>query len=192
MVSALDAKDPHIRGHSERVALYARRLAKEVGLDELSCEIIYLAGLLHDVGKIGVPDVVLLKSGTLTEHESRVMQQHPDQGWSILQDVTQIKYVLPGVLHHHERFDGTGYLDSLAGSAIPLSARILSVVDAYDAMSHSRRYRQSLSHDESLQALREGAGTQWDPEIVEAFLAIVPDVISIRDSYNPPASCQRR
>jgi HD-GYP domain-containing protein (c-di-GMP phosphodiesterase class II) len=181
LASAVDAKDPYTYGHSERVARIAVELGREMNLldDELSD--LYLAGLLHDVGKIGIRDDVLCKHGPLTPDELQHMQQHPEIGHSILKDLRQISSLLPGVLHHHERFDGTGYPTKLAGEQIPRIARILAVADSYDAMNTSRPYRKGLAPDRVEQILIEGSGQQWDPRVIEAFQKIVPRLRSIRE-----------
>lgn len=181
LASAVDAKDTYTYGHSERVARIAVEIGRELHLvdDELSD--LYLAGLLHDVGKIGIRDEVLCKHGPLTPEETQHMQQHPEIGHAILKDLDQISSLLPGVLHHHERFDGTGYPARLAGEQIPRIARILAVADSYDAMSTSRPYRKGLAPDRVEQILIDGAGQQWDPRVIEAFKRIVPRLHSIRE-----------
>jgi len=185
LVSAVEAKDRYTCGHSERVALYARQLAKQVGYDEKQCELLYLTGLLHDIGKIAVSDAILSKPDLLTDKEYAEIMRHPDEGWAILRRLKQLSYVLPGVLHHHERPDGKGYPDGLAGDAIPQDGRILAVADAYDAMTSDRAYRQGMPHEKAITILREGAGTQWDPEVIDAFFQIVHEIIEIRESYQP-------
>ena len=181
LASAVDAKDPYTYGHSERVARIAVELGRELNLLEDELSDVYLAGLLHDVGKIGIRDEVLCKHGPLTPDETLHIQRHPEIGHSILKDLHQISSLLPGVLHHHERFDGTGYPAKLAGDQIPRIARILAVADSYDAMSTSRPYRKGLSPDRVEQILREGSGEQWDPRVIEAFQRIVPRLRSIRE-----------
>ncbi|MEX0726532.1 MAG: HD domain-containing phosphohydrolase, partial [Planctomycetaceae bacterium] len=138
MVNAIDAKDPYTCGHSDRVALMAKRLTRQMEFDSLFCERIYMTGLLHDVGKIGIPDTVLQKPGRLTDEEFDIIKQHPVIGYHILKHLKPLSYVLPGVLHHHESFDGNGYPGKLVGENIPLEGRILAVVDAYDAMTSNR------------------------------------------------------
>ncbi|WP_197528911.1 HD-GYP domain-containing protein [Aeoliella mucimassa] len=183
LVSALDAKDQYTCGHSERVALYAKVLAERVGYDEEACERIYMTGLLHDVGKIGVSDAVLKKPGRLTDEEFAEIKRHPDEGWSILQDLAQLKYVLPGVLHHHEEVDGSGYPDGLSGDKIPLDGRILAIVDAWDAMTSDRPYRNGMPTQKALSILEEGAGSQWDSQLVQAFLEVIDRIELIRNTY---------
>jgi len=169
LTAALDAKDSYTYGHSERVARIAVELGRELGLlgDELSD--IYLAGLLHDVGKIGIRDSVLGKVEPLTAEEFEHIKQHVTIGYAILSDLRPIRNLLPGVLYHHEHWDGKGYPDGLAGEAIPLLARILAVADAYDAMSTNRPYRDALPCRKVEEILTKGAGTQWDKRVIEAF-----------------------
>ena len=145
LVSTLDAKDPYTRGHSERVALVAKRLGKELGLPEEDLRDIYLSGLLHDIGKIGVDDRILRKPGRLTTEEFHEIQEHPIIGFDIVKKFNNLHRVLPGVRNHHENYNGTGYPDGLQGEDIPLMARILAVADSYDAMGSDRPYRGSLS-----------------------------------------------
>jgi len=188
MVSAVDAKDPYTCGHSERVALVAKHLGKVLRLDETECERLYLAGLLHDLGKLGVPDAVLRKTTGLTEEEMAQIRPHPERGWAILQDLDALNYLTPGVLHHHERYDGRGYPDGLAGSAIPLPARILAVADSYDAMASDRPYRRGMPLGQVEQILRAGAGAQWDPEVVAACLRTFPTIRTLWQNYQPQAT----
>ncbi len=180
LTSALDAKDSYTYGHSERVARIAVELGRELGMqgDELSD--IYLAGLLHDVGKIGVRDAVLSKTEPLTPQEFEHIKQHVTIGYAILADLRPIRNLLPGVLYHHERIDGKGYPDGLAGDAIPLLARILAVADAYDAMSTTRPYRQAMPCPKVEQILMEGAGKQWDKRVIEAFARCRHKIHTIR------------
>lgn len=186
LVSAVDSRDPYTCGHSERVALYARRLAQEISLDDDTCEKIYLTGLLHDLGKIGISDSVLKKNGPLSEEEFAEIQRHPDLGWAILRELEQFEYVLPGVLHHHERYDGKGYPDKLRGEETPLEGRLLAVVDSFDAMTSDRPYRSGMPIEKAIEILADGAGTQWDAQLVDAFLRILPDILEIRRTYRRP------
>jgi HD-GYP domain-containing protein (c-di-GMP phosphodiesterase class II) len=167
--TAIDAKDTYTCGHSERVARIAVRLGEEMRLTRGEISDLYLAGLLHDVGKIGIRDDVLQKEGPLTPEEYLHMQEHPAIGERIIANVTRLAYLRPGVRGHHERFDGKGYPDRLAGEAIPQMARILAVADSCDAMMSIRRYRAALSPARIEAIFKEGAGTQWDPRIAEHF-----------------------
>ena len=179
MISAVDAKDTYTCGHSERVALVSRRLAKEIRLGEHEVERIYMAGLLHDVGKIGVPEAVLKKTGKLTDEEFAEIKKHPEIGARILRDIKQIEDIIPGVLHHHERWDGRGYPMGLSGDSIPLMGRIICLADCFDAMSSSRTYRTALPLEHVLGEIRKCAGTQFDPRLAEAFLQIDPGEITM-------------
>jgi len=185
LVSAVEAKDRYTCGHSERVALYAKRLAQQMGYDQEASELLYLTGLLHDVGKIAINDAILNKADQLTDEEFAEIQCHPEEGWKILQELQQLSYVLPGVLHHHERFDGKGYPEGLQGLDIPLDGRVLAVTDAYDAMTSDRAYRTGMPHDKAIGILCDGAGTQWDPEAIDAFLEIAHEITAIREDYQP-------
>ena len=172
MGHAVDARDPYTRGHSERVGRYGRQLAEAIGLDNHDCDRIYLSGLLHDVGKIGIPDAVLGKTGRLTEDEFNIVQRHPEIGARIIQTLPQLSDLMPGILHHHESFDGAGYPHGLKGDAIPLMGRILAVADAYDAMTSDRPYRLGMPREKAVAILESRAGIQWDAELVRVFLTI--------------------
>ncbi len=170
IINAIDAKDPYTCGHSDRVALYAKRIASRLGASAEECERIYMAGLLHDVGKIGVPDSILAKPGALTDEEYAIVKKHPEIGHAILKHLKQLDYVLPGVLHHHEAVNGGGYPAGLVGEAIPLHGRILAVADAYDAMTSDRPYRRGMPSEMAESILRAQAGKTWDSDIVGVFL----------------------
>jgi len=173
---AIDAKDHYTSGHVNRVAKLSVALAKQMGLDKESLETVYLGGLLHDVGKIGLDDSILNKPGQLTVEEYDQVKQHPEFGYSILKGIQELDEVLPIVLHHHENWDGSGYPHRLAGNEIPIMARIVAVADAFDAMSSDRPYRNGLPNEEVDSILREGAGVQWDARVIEAFFAIRSDI----------------
>lgn len=176
LVNTIDTKDKYTCGHSDRVAQIAKSIAQEYGLSEQDCQKIYLAGLLHDIGKIGVRDEVLMKPGQLTPEEFNEIKLHPVFGYEILKHLNQLAHVLPGVMHHHESWDGTGYPHKLSGKEIPLAARILAVADAYDAMTSDRPYRRGMAAAKAEQVLRQGAGQQWDPAVVAAFFRIIEKV----------------
>lgn len=176
MVCTLDAKDPYTRGHSERVARVARCIAVELGLSEQEVEDVHLSGILHDIGKIGIDDRVLRKPGRLTEEERLHIQEHPTIGYNILQGIENLRHVLPGVRHHHESWDGSGYPDGLRGNEIPQMARILAVADSYDAMGSDRPYRAGMPIEKVDAILREGAGEQWDPRVVDAYFRVRREV----------------
>jgi HD-GYP domain-containing protein (c-di-GMP phosphodiesterase class II) len=186
LTSAIDAKDPYTCGHSDRVARVAVRLAKELEVDEGTMGTLYMAGLLHDIGKIGIDDGVLRKPGRLTDAEYEHIKLHPELGYRILADIRQLANVLPVVLHHHEQWDGRGYPHGLAGEKIPLLARIAAVADAYDAMSSDRPYRKGMPQEKVESIFRAGAGQQWDARVVDAFFAALGDIreISSRERAN--------
>jgi putative nucleotidyltransferase with HDIG domain len=179
MSSAIDAKDPYTRGHSDRVARVAVRLAQELGCDSETLKTIYLSGLLHDIGKIGIDDNVLRKPGKLTEAEFEHVKTHVDIGYRILRGLRKMGHMLPVVLHHHESWDGTGYPFGLAGQNIPFLARVVAVADAYDAMASDRPYRAGMSDDKLDAVIRKGSGQQWDAEIVDAFFRARDDIREI-------------
>ncbi len=174
LTSAVDAKDAYTCGHSERVALLSRHLARQIGLPDREVEQVYMAGLLHDVGKIGVPESVLQKAGRLDADEMEQMKKHPQIGARILADVRQVKALLPGVLHHHERYDGKGYPAGLAGENIPLMGRIICLADCFDAMTSNRTYRKALPLEVALIEIRRCSGTQFDPMMADQFLRTSP------------------
>lgn len=186
LVNTIDTKDKYTWGHSDRVAQMAREVAREYGLTENECEKIYLAGLLHDIGKIGVRDKVLLKTGGLTAEEFAEIKAHPEFGYEILKHLGQLQHILPGVLHHHESWDGTGYPYQLSGNDIPLAARILAVVDAYDAMTSDRPYRKGMPAAKAEEILLNGRSRQWDAEIVDAFFRILDDMHRIASQDSKP------
>jgi len=187
LVSTLDAKDPYTRGHSERVALIARRLGQQLRLPQDDLDDIYLSSLLHDIGKIGIDDRVLRKPDRLTDDEMRHIQQHPLIGYQILSPLKTLHHILPGVRSHHEAYNGTGYPDGLRGNEIPLMARIIAVADSYDAIGSNRPYRPGMPLDELEALFHEGSGTQWDPAIIDAYFAARRDVSRICADYFPTA-----
>ncbi len=180
LTAAIDAKDPYTSGHSERVARIAVRLAEQLALPDSRRADLYVAGLLHDVGKIGIDDDVLKKASPLSDDEYLKIQAHVEIGVTILRDLKKLEHILPGVRHHHESYDGTGYPDRLAGDAIPVEARILAVADSFDAMSSNRPYRKRLGLNQIDAIFREGSGRQWDPRVVDALFACRAEVESIR------------
>jgi len=169
LATAVDAKDPYTRGHSRRVSDYAAAIAYALNQSPEDIARVRRAGLLHDVGKIGVPDAILLKPGGLTDEEFAVIKEHPAIGERVLQGLPFLAEILPAVRHHHERWDGRGYPDGLTGAAIPPDAAILAVADSLDAMTSSRTYRQALPVAEAIRRLHEGSGAQFDARIVAAF-----------------------
>lgn len=173
LATAIEARDPYTRNHSRSVARWSVRLGRSMGLRRDQLYEMHLAGLMHDIGKIGVPDEVLLKPGKLTPDEVRAIQAHVEWSYSIISPITSLKQVSAIVRHHHERFDGKGYPDRLAGNDIPLGARIMAVVDMFVAMTENRPYRQGLSIDTAVEELRRVAGTQIDPTCMQAFLDVL-------------------
>lgn len=185
LVNAVEARDPYTCGHSERVASFARCLSSLIGQPAAEVERIYLTGLLHDVGKIAIPDGVLQKPGRLDDQERAIIETHTDAGWRILHQLDALKSVLPGVLYHHEHFNGRGYPDGLEGEAIPLEGRILAVCDAFDAMTSDRPYRDGMPVDKAVEILRGGSGSYWDPALVTAFVDNIDAIDAIRLSHEP-------
>jgi putative nucleotidyltransferase with HDIG domain len=173
ILNALAAKDPHTKKHCEENVRYADLLADHLQLPEAARESLRKAALLHDVGKIAVPDATLLKPGPLDAEEWLVMRQHVQFGESIVRGIAQIADAIEPVATHHERFDGDGYPHGLKGEEIPLLGRILAVVDAYSAMTGDRPYRKALTYERAMRELRDGAGSQFDPEVVEAFVQVM-------------------
>jgi putative nucleotidyltransferase with HDIG domain len=172
LAETLDLRDVSTARHSQTVGRYAEGIARELGLSGERVERIRAAGVLHDVGKLGVADAVLQKPGPLTDEEWADMRRHPELGARIL-DHANLRDISGWVLAHHERLDGHGYPQGLAGEAIPLEARILAVADAYEAMTADRPYRAALGHDAARAELRACCGTQFDPAVVDAFLAVL-------------------
>lgn len=163
LITALQAKDGYSKSHSARVAAYAGVVAREIGRN---WEYAYLAGLMHDVGKIGIPDAVLTKPGRLTPEEMGIMQSHPIKSEKICKPVETFEKILPVIRGHHERIDGKGYPDGLKGSSIPLLSRIIAVVDSFDALTSDRPYRKHMEPAMAMEILHDGIGSQWDPDIV--------------------------
>ncbi len=171
LVMAIDAKDPYTHLHSLRVSEVSAILSEEIGLPALEVEQIKLAGLLHDVGKIGVPEQVLLKPGKLTHDEWEAMKQHPLHSVHILEQIKQFSHIVKWVRHEHEHYNGTGYPDHLKGDAIPLPSRIIAVADAFDAITSDRYYRKGRSEETAVDVLQKDSGIQFDPEVIRAFVS---------------------
>ncbi|MBI5759412.1 MAG: HD-GYP domain-containing protein [Planctomycetales bacterium] len=190
LVSSLDAKDRYTRGHSERVALVARRLGKQLNLPEEDLRQIYLSGLLHDIGKIGVDDQILRKPSNLTPDEFEQVKKHPMIGYEILVGLKNLQTVIPGVRHHHESWNGKGYPDGLKGEEIPLMARILAVADSYDAMGSDRPYRAGMPLDVLENIFRRGADSQWDTRVIDAYFAVRDEIRSICEAHAQEPSAQ--
>lgn len=168
----LDLKDLNTGTHSTRLAEWGVRMGRELGLDERSLKDLEVAAVLHDVGKIGIPDAILQKPGRLTTDERALMQKHPEYGWSVLRVLPGFERASLFVLHHHEAHDGHGYPAKLRGDETPIGARIVAIIDAFDAMISSRPYRRGLTVDQAIERLEAGAGTQFDPDLTPAFVRI--------------------
>jgi putative two-component system response regulator len=173
LINAMEAKDLYLRGHSQRVAELAGQLAEELGLDEATCEDLRVAGRLHDVGKIGIREAILNKPGRLTLEEFEHVKQHVRIGLDILAPLFHIKKPLEYVEHHHERWDGAGYPQGLAGEAIPMGARILCAADTFDALTSKRAYREPLAPLAALEHLRVDSGKQFDPSVYDALIRVI-------------------
>ena len=172
MSHAIDAKDPYTRGHSERVAMMSERLALAIGMTPEQADRVRVSGLVHDVGKIGVPESVLTKPARLTDEEFELIKMHPEIGHRILQGIPSLEEALPGVLYHHERWDGKGYPCGIQGEEIPLIARIIGIADTFDAMSSTRAYRPRMPRDTVLDEIVKCAGAQFDPALASVFVTL--------------------
>ena len=182
----VEAKDPYTRGHSDRVSEYSVLLGKELGLDEDNLHTLKIGGLFHDIGKIGIPDSILLKESKLSDDEYSQIKNHPSIGEHMLGDTSIFRDIIPIVKRHHERFDGKGYPGQLCGCEIPFLARITAVVDTFDAMTSKRSYRDALPIDVVISEIEKCSGTQFDPEVAEAFLRI------LRNKYNLIEEIQKK
>ena len=180
LANAIDAKDEYTRGHSTRVAEYSKKIAEKYGKTPAECDEIYQIALLHDVGKIGIDESIINKKGKLTDEEYDVIKQHPVLGGQILESINEYPDLLIGARYHHERYDGKGYPDHLQGEEIPEIARIISVADAYDAMTSTRSYREPFSQERVREEIVRGAGSQFDPE----FAGIMQDLIDHDTGYD--------
>lgn len=170
LATAVEAKDAYTERHTERVAASARRIGELLGLPEPDLDGLYRGGMVHDIGKIGISDSILLKPGPLNPQERQLMREHPLIGERIILPLRSGASLVPIIRHHHERFDGRGYPDRLAGEEIPLGARVVAVCDSFDALTSDRPYRPGRSLNDALSILRNGAGTQWDPQIVSLLV----------------------
>lgn len=163
LAGVIDAKDPYTIGHSKRVAEYALQIGTSMGLKDEDLVYLQFSALLHDIGKIGVPDNILNKKGKLSEDEFLIVKQHPVKGAKILEQTTSLRFLGLGVRYHHERYDGNGYCSGIKGNDIPLYARIITIADSYDAMTQNRPYRKALSHEDAVKEIHKCTGTQFDP-----------------------------
>jgi putative nucleotidyltransferase with HDIG domain len=172
---ALEARDQYTAGHSRRVMEYSKGIGQRMKLDKQDIEDLKRSALLHDIGKIGIPDTVLRKQTKLTDEEYAIIKSHPETGAAILKYIKSFKHLVPAVYHHHERFDGEGYPDGIKGKAIPLHARIIAIADTFDAMTSSRSYRSALSFRTALSELERSKGTQFDSDIADTFIEILQE-----------------
>jgi putative nucleotidyltransferase with HDIG domain len=175
LASAIDAKDTYTNGHSSRVAEYSRMIAERAGYSKAKQDEIYMMGLLHDVGKIGVPDEVINKPAKLTDEEFELIKEHPVIGAGILERIKERPTLAIGARSHHERYDGTGYPDGLSATDIPEEARIIAVADAYDAMTSRRSYRDVMPQAKVRDEIQKGSGTQFDPRFAEIMLKMMDE-----------------
>jgi HD-GYP domain-containing protein (c-di-GMP phosphodiesterase class II) len=173
IISTLEEKDSYTHGHSIRVAEYSVVLAEEIRLSDVEIREVELCALLHDIGKIGIPDNVLLKPARLTRAEFEIMKSHPVRSSKILEKISPLRNLIPGIKFHHERFDGLGYPEGLKGTDIPLYARMILISDTYDAMTSTRPYRLAMDKEIAFAELEKCAGTQFDPQLVEAFIRVL-------------------
>ena len=178
LARTIDAKDKYTNGHSERVAIYSRMLAKRLGMTLKEQEDIYNMGLLHDIGKIGVPHDLISKTSGLTDEEYSVMKNHPVVGYEILSEISTMPELAEAARWHHECYDGSGYPDGIAGDSIPFFVRIIAVADSYDAMTSNRSYRQYLPQDTVRAEIEKNAGTQFDPRVAKCMLEIIDNDIT--------------
>ena len=175
IAKTVDAKDENTSQHSVRVSEYSVLIAKKLGYSDEACEELRKIAILHDIGKIGIPDSVLNKPGKLTDEEYAIMKSHVTRGAEILKNFTLIDHVTEGALYHHERYDGRGYVHGLKGEEIPLNARIIGIADAFDAMTANRVYRKKMDFEYVLAELKKGRGTQFDPKLVDIMLGLIED-----------------
>jgi HD-GYP domain-containing protein (c-di-GMP phosphodiesterase class II) len=172
VVHAIEERDSYAKGHTDRVARYSKLIGRELGLGEEEMFNLEIGALLHDIGKIGIPDKILQKPEPLKKSELKKIQEHPLKGKRMIQDISYLKEAIPHVLYHHERFDGSGYPEHLIGANIPFPSRIIAVADVFDAITSDRPQRKRMSFDEAVALIREGSGKLFDPKVVEAFLKL--------------------
>lgn len=185
LARALEARDAYTRGHSDRVNKFSMAIGRIMGLSKHELEILHDASLLHDIGKIGVPDRILLKPTRLTEEEYDIMKSHAQMGADILSSMSFLREHVPLIRWHHERQDGKGYPDGLRGSEIPIGARIIQVADTWDAMTSNRPYRRALSNEVAASELIKYSGTQFDADVVDAFISWLLDKGMLKPKFQP-------
>ena len=174
LARTVEAKDKYTEGHCERLSIWAAKLGSKMGLNDSELVLLRRAGILHDIGKIAIQDSILFKKGPLTDDEYEVIKTHPEIGKNICAPLKSLKPILPTILHHHEKFDGTGYPKGLKGTEIPLHARIMGIVDCFDALTSSRSYRPAMSHDDALDLMkRETDQGKWDPQLFAMFKELI-------------------
>jgi putative two-component system response regulator len=178
LAGTIDAKDKYTNGHSLRVAEYSREIMRRMGGTEQQQEDVYYIGLLHDIGKIGIPDAIISKTSGLTDEEYALIQSHPVIGGKILKNISEIPDIDVGARWHHEKYDGTGYPDKLKGEEIPMMARLIGVADAYDAMASKRSYRDVLPQEVVRAEIEKGKGTQFDPYFADIMLQMIDDDVN--------------
>ncbi len=187
LASAIDAKDPYTRGHSERVAMLAVEIGRELGLPDSDLHTLEFGGILHDIGKIGVPEAILQKRAHLDPSETALVRAHPTIGAEIVGGVEFLQHALPAIRSHHERWDGTGYPDGLAGEAIPRLARVINAADTWDACSSDRPYQEKMTPAQVIRILRELKGRQIDPAVHDALVRVVERRAPLEEILPPPA-----
>ena len=184
MRSLVDARDIYTRGHSDRVSFLARKTAKALGMSTEDCNRLKAIGLFHDVGKLKVPDYILLKDGFLDDHERLKIQEHPNYAVNILSNMEMLKEMIPGVQQHHERYDGQGYPNHISKNEICVDARIICVADSFDAMTSFRRYRTNMTVEQAAEEILKGKGTQFDPYIADVFVELLKDFDDFKNDKN--------
>ena len=192
LAEVIEAKDPFLRGHSDEVSRYVSAVAERLGIDPRSREQLVFGSLLHDVGKVGISERILLKPAALTPEERSVIQLHPQIGYRLVERVPALRDIAPAILHHHERYDGEGYPSRLAGEQIPLEARIICVADSFSAMTAERPYRQRMTLDDACAELERCAGTQFDPEVVRDLRRGGPRAADLRHRRSGRGCARRR
>jgi HD-GYP domain-containing protein (c-di-GMP phosphodiesterase class II) len=198
LAAAIDGKDPYTRGHSERVSRFSIAIAERLGLPDDEVEKIRISAVLHDVGKIGIDDVILKKPSALTDEEFEIMKKHPQKGYKIMSQIPAMKEFLPGMYMHHEMMNGQGYPQGLKGDEIPLMARIVSVADTFDAMTTDRPYQKALAFDDAVERIKSLVGTRYDEHVVAAFVAaceegqIRPGSVKLKKRGESPSVPQLR